>query len=70
MTFHSLFAVSTFLLYKESLQGLQKKEKAVTVADCSTLPEFLISADAACNTPAVVLLGKGENLPRIGVYCL
>lgn len=65
MTFHSL----PFLLFSQFTRS-SEKGKAVTIADRSTLAEFLISADAVCNTCAVVLLGKGENQEDWGLLAL
>lgn len=62
----SLLAVSTFLQFTRS----SEKGKAVIIADCSTLAEFLISADAVYNTRAVVWPGKGENQEDKGLLSL
>lgn len=65
MTFHSLPS----LLFSQFTRS-SEKGKAVTNADCSTLAEFLTSADAVFDTPAVALLGKGENQEDRGLLSL
>lgn len=65
MTFHSLPSLLFSQFARSSENG-----KAVTIADCATHAEFLISANAVCNTHAVVLLGKGENQEDRDLFAL
>lgn len=65
MTFHSLPS----LLFSQFTRS-SEKGKAVTIADCSTHAEFLISADAMCNTRAVGFTGKGDNQEDRDLFAL